>query len=1038
MAQNSQTRRAPRDRISLTAIISLALWRARQTSFLMAITAIGMIASIVIVCAVPLFGDIMNTAALRGTLASNSANAEIEINTTTMGLSSKVQSEVGGEFAALLQQNMGTMGHLLHPSQFSIISTNFDFASSPPKQRRSLVLYGVDMTQAAGHLGKLQGQLPSQATTLNQLNVLISANTAKVLGLKIGDTVPILLSFYPKAFNAGDPNAPSKTTQSLTAHISGIFDGDPKQADYWHGSNFDPLQERDTGNATELISATMLVPNQSLLFLSDQLAAQNKSDAIFAGGLDFTLRWYYRLDFSHLSINDLDEMMADVNNVQTTYQASYGDTDSGLLTGPLAFPYLTRTALLSPLFSSGQTTGILDLLNQRVAVSRISATVLSIQIILLVLFFVGLMTNLLIDRQEGAIALMRSRGASRKQIFAVLLTQCLMLGLVAFVIGIPLAIGIVIAMARHSLSGASQQALNIVTDRLAQAVEISALYGLGILLVVLLTMSIQLFSASRMDVLALRRQSARASRRPLWQRLNLDIIAGILALLSYGISLYLTSLNGVLQGDARTLIVAPLSVMAPFFLIIGCLLLLLRVFPLLLRLASRLAARSRDAVPMLAFAQISRSPRQPLRMTMLLALATAFTLFTLIYTASEAYHIQQVTTYMLGADFSGNLDSLAPPADPARAEQPFQKINGVLSATAGYTISAVGGKGAIPIAFRAVDANTFAHSVIWPSQAEENTGNRLLARLVSFRQKITAGSDVPAVPAIVDTVTASKLLLQVNSFLPISISGLNIPTVQYYIIGIVPSLPTVNNHLITGVEGTQAPGGVLVDYTTFRTIYTRLEKQKIKSGSTSFPDTPQLNTIWLHTAGDAASLANVRTALTKAGTRLSHVSDRWQLLADLTNDPLYLVLGGVLSIGTITALLLALVGDLLASWLSARARLVNFAIVRALGSTLGEVASMLAWEQVIIYVTGLLLGAAFGWLLATNIIPALTFTDLNTNVNSDQFYSLQSALPIQVVIPPTLPFGLLVLGVLFILALVLSTRVVSRPILSQVLRLNED
>jgi hypothetical protein len=37
--------------------------------------------------------------------------------------------------------------------------------------------------------------------------------------------------------------------------------------------------------------------------------------------------------------------------------------------------------------------------------------------------------------------------------------------------------------------------------------------------------------AARRDVLSLRRETARSSQRPLWQRLNLDVIAGVIALL---------------------------------------------------------------------------------------------------------------------------------------------------------------------------------------------------------------------------------------------------------------------------------------------------------------------------------------------------------------------------------------------------------------------------------------------------------------------------------------------------------------------------
>ncbi|MDQ2716331.1 MAG: hypothetical protein M3Z08_15615 [Chloroflexota bacterium] len=42
-------------------------------------------------------------------------------------------------------------------------------------------------------------------------------------------------------------------------------------------------------------------------------------------------------------------------------------------------------------------------------------------------------------------------------------------------------------------------------------------------------------------------------------------------------------------------------------------------------------------------------------MTLMLALATAFTLFSLVFSSSEAQRIHDVSTYQAGADFSGML-----------------------------------------------------------------------------------------------------------------------------------------------------------------------------------------------------------------------------------------------------------------------------------------------------------------------------------------------------------------------------------------------
>ena len=66
-----------------------------------------------------------------------------------------------------------------------------------------------------------------------------------------------------------------------------------------------------------------------------------------------------------------------------------------------------------------------------------------------------------------------------------------------------------------------------------------------------------------------------------------------------------------------------LAFLAPPLLVAAVLMLFLRVFPLILRLATKLAAKKRSASAVLAFAQMERAPRPAARIVILLALAIA-------------------------------------------------------------------------------------------------------------------------------------------------------------------------------------------------------------------------------------------------------------------------------------------------------------------------------------------------------------------------------------------------------------------------------
>jgi len=131
-----------------------------------------------------------------------------------------------------------------------------------------------------------------------------------------------------------------------------------------------------------------------------------------------------------------------------------------------------------------------------------------------------------------------------------------------------------------------------------------------------------------------------------------------------------------------------------------------------------------------------------------------------------------------------------------------------------------------------------------------------------------------------------------------------------------------------------------------------------------------------------------------------------------------------------------LIGTLLSSWLNASNRLTNFAVLRALGMATRQVSAVLLWEQGFVYILAFLLGTGLGGMLTIFVAPAVSLLDL---AGSSSLYNPYDIPPVQTVIP--YPQLFLLLGVLVavcLAVLLLIARIVSRPSLSQTLRLNED
>ncbi|HEY5005444.1 MAG TPA: hypothetical protein VII61_19945, partial [Ktedonobacteraceae bacterium] len=106
-AKKSQHQR--RKRFSISSMMTLASWRLRQTWFLLLITTIGIVAAVIIVCAVPLFSDVMTTAGLHNTLREDPYGSEFEVDAITQGISTSIVQNVHGQIATLFQQNLGSL-----------------------------------------------------------------------------------------------------------------------------------------------------------------------------------------------------------------------------------------------------------------------------------------------------------------------------------------------------------------------------------------------------------------------------------------------------------------------------------------------------------------------------------------------------------------------------------------------------------------------------------------------------------------------------------------------------------------------------------------------------------------------------------------------------------------------------------------------------------------------------------------------------------------------------------------------------------------
>ncbi|GHO72501.1 hypothetical protein KSD_02720 [Ktedonobacter sp. SOSP1-85] len=176
---------------------------------------------------------------------------------------------------------------------------------------------------------------------------------------------------------------------------------------------------------------------------------------------------------------------------------------------------------------------------------------------------------------------------------------------------------------------------------------------------------------------------------------------------------------------------------------------------------------------------------------------------------------------------------------------------------------------------------------------------------------------------------------------------------------------------------------------------------------------------------------------------MANLQDRRALLEALRTDPLTLDLLLILALGTATALLLGLCGNILITWNSIHERQLSFAVLRALGTEPPLVARILIWEQGVIHLVALFFGVVFGLLFTFTLIPKLMIssTPINNalgNVTSLDFYMLQRTIQVQVQAPTSLLLAFLAFVLVCVLIIFLVTRHVLHLLPAQALRLNKD
>ena len=288
--------------------------------------------------------------------------------------------------------------------------------------------------------------------------------------------------------------------------------------------------------------------------------------------------WYFALDYHRITLDNVPNLLRRYDEYLRASADRRVDLDFGIAK-------------------------LLDEYNRRAAVLKITLSFLHVPIVLVLAFFMYMVSQLIVEGDLAEIAVLESRGAAGNQLFTIYLLQSLLLAGAALALGPPLALMIVrfLGAANGFLEFVGRSALQ--TDVTLRAYWF-ALAGAAIFLVATLLPATR---AARTSIVELRGRGARTRRHTFWRRFYLDLL--LIAIAVYGLIQFQQRRDIILLTAATgaDLPLDPLLFLTSVLFILGCGMLTLRVFPFVIRALFRVARRRWSPALYAAFVQVARA-----------------------------------------------------------------------------------------------------------------------------------------------------------------------------------------------------------------------------------------------------------------------------------------------------------------------------------------------------------------------------------------------------------------------------------------------
>ncbi|MCC7361465.1 MAG: ABC transporter permease [Anaerolineales bacterium] len=599
---------------------------------------------------------------------------------------------------------------------------------------------------------------------------------------------------------------------------------------------------------------------------------------------------------------------------------------------------------------------------------RLSLTVLfyaaGAPLVLLALIFIGLTASIALQQQEQETATLRGRGVTLRQVLGLNVAESVVL--IGLALPAALGVGWLAALAMGHTTLFLQ--FNRASDLDFSLADINPVWLGGVMAVILLARCLPLLGLRRTTAVSLKQERSRSARRPVWERFFLDFLLLIPAGYAYWVLR-----NQLLQPAEAAAPGAsggqgqydPLMFAASSLFAIAACMLVLRVFPLIVRLLARLSERFFATGPYLAVQELARRPQEHASVMLLIMISLSLA----IYSASMAKTLDRwmhaSRYYQAGADLVLRIYELpvAPDANPlagGAAGQPappditqgaqslvnlqtLLAVDGIRSATTvgEYFAQVTPYAGASEINLVGIDRLSFPGTAYFRADFSDQSLGALMNALAAVPNGV-----------LVEPAYLESTGLRVGDLIQVS-----------------SSFRMLN-------QGFKEQMIIVGTFTYFPTVYPSKTPTMIANLGELFgtPEAAVDYDVWLAIQDGADVRSVVRDLQALAYQNGQALDIRQNALLDiqtLMGQPEWVGLFGLLSVGFLLTGLMPCIGFVLDTFAALRKHFIQLGILMAVGLPQAQVVSYLVLERLFLMGMALAGGAGVGFSLCVLFIPLL-------------------------------------------------------------------